>query len=764
MDVIEIVTAIDKGYASQTLTMLKSLHRHHGAGEVRVTIYVDGMEAKERSEFAGRAARLAPGLELNFLEAPAVLNDGDQPYEGFAYISKVTMLRLQMPEILPKELHKVLYLDVDLVVMGSLRGLWSGAPCKGSWNTSDSAGICARSTLKYDSEWLTNELLKRPVVNRTSFELFSARQFNAGVLLLDLDVLRRNEFTLKIRQMLRDSSVNDQDALNLYAMGMHAEMAPEYNAMVYFADGAGKNFAGLEAPMIVHFDGPLKPWACKGAAALKANARFWAEIAEEWPPAGCESKVDGWLASTSSRHSSWDMSVDRAAQDPPASTDKDLTWAWNALPRGGAAGADVLVVYAAVTEPPQDVVDNAERLVKLSAPQRVQAFCGSSSCVKALSAVGAQAELIWLHELAMPFSLRRWFQNHTVHKLRAGAKYARSFQQAVVLAALYARGGLYVDLNARVLESASKLPAEAMQGKWALGHEDGWQGLWSACRFPSHSRELFDAASRFAAAGADAGASLEEVQSGAASSVPSWNSAWGSLSSLLAAPETAADASTAVELVDVQVSGSAEAFPAVAGLQILPRFDGEKRHLLGAKVDKHGAWGRLLAMQGLPWEFRSRAFVVGSAAELPQLRELASSDLRDIADQVAIPEAGSLEQAAELAAAMRSARVVATAHPPVALMASGMGIPAVLVTGLVPTPASDVRQLSKLVWVQDVSDKSGILASMPVDTPPENPGASLRRKLRFTFFQQNCGALEFYRMYTDGEERADVLAAMDACH
>lgn len=125
----------------------------------------------------------------------------------------VSMLyRLALPDLL--DVPRVIYLDADLLVSGSLVEPWVEAKEAGKavaavqdWETAD---------MKGDSPELIEHLGSR----------LSNRYFNAGFMVLDLEAMRRDDFTRRAYEMLsthgRAARFADQTALNwIYADAWH---------------------------------------------------------------------------------------------------------------------------------------------------------------------------------------------------------------------------------------------------------------------------------------------------------------------------------------------------------------------------------------------------------------------------------------------------------------------------------------------------------------------------------------------------------------
>ncbi len=169
-----------------------------------------------------------------------------------AHTTAATMDRLYLPMLLP-DADRVVYLDTDLICLDDLAPLYELALPE--------SGIAARPSVKAGYATLpdlvrtwahpkTRETLLGDLVHDGAPA--SLRTFNAGVLVMDLQKLRRRSFVRTTLDMVTRFGVNDQLAMNLYTKG---EFEP--------LDSAWNVFAGQDAcdsPHIVHWPGPKKPW------------------------------------------------------------------------------------------------------------------------------------------------------------------------------------------------------------------------------------------------------------------------------------------------------------------------------------------------------------------------------------------------------------------------------------------------------------------------------------------------------------------------
>ena len=251
-DVIQIVCAVEgEAYVRHCAAMLHSLLLSNSGAEIRID-YLHGDDTSERNRrrLAGMVSKL--GSQIRFHEVPDRWVKG-LPIKGFT--RKATWYRILLDEILP-DIDRVLYLDVDLLVMDSLVPLWR----------TDLAGHVVAAVTNVPM------LHDRPYTER--LELGGDPYFNAGVLLLDLASIRGDGIGVELREFGVNHAARlrwrDQDVLNEVLHDRRLALVPRWNCMnsvmnfswayEYFSvedlDDARRN------PAIRHFEGPdrNKPW------------------------------------------------------------------------------------------------------------------------------------------------------------------------------------------------------------------------------------------------------------------------------------------------------------------------------------------------------------------------------------------------------------------------------------------------------------------------------------------------------------------------
>jgi lipopolysaccharide biosynthesis glycosyltransferase len=239
-------------YVAHSAAMLHSLLARHREHDVHVH-YMHGPDIDERQERQLAGMVESGGAAISFLRIADSQIEG-LPTKGFT--RKATWYRIFLPELLP-EVDRILYLDSDLIVVDSLAPLWE-IGLAGYW-------VGAVTNVFQDNH------LERPA------ELGLAgphAYFNAGVLLMNLDEMRRDSRTQALLDYAIENATKlewrDQDALNVVLGQRRLALHPRWNCMNSFylfrrnAKGVGRRALkqAFRNPAIRHFEGPdaLKPW------------------------------------------------------------------------------------------------------------------------------------------------------------------------------------------------------------------------------------------------------------------------------------------------------------------------------------------------------------------------------------------------------------------------------------------------------------------------------------------------------------------------
>lgn len=197
---INILCATDNGYAPYCGVMLTSLLENNRDCELRVFVFVDeGFSSVNRKKFVGLASRYGCSIIVRTVDDSLI--EGFPVYKTSHVITLPTYYRLLAAKLLPEDVRRVIYLDCDIIVRGSLKPLWEMDMERKVIAGVKDSGIHFR-------EWLF-EKLGYPT---------SWGYFNAGVLLIDLEVWRTQGIDQQIYSFIKENghllSYMDQDALN----------------------------------------------------------------------------------------------------------------------------------------------------------------------------------------------------------------------------------------------------------------------------------------------------------------------------------------------------------------------------------------------------------------------------------------------------------------------------------------------------------------------------------------------------------------------
>ncbi|WEV44400.1 glycosyltransferase family 8 protein [Lactobacillus sp. ESL0684] len=249
---IDILVTIDQNYIKPLEVMLYSLRLNNLQAKLRVWVIYDKIETtmlKSLENFATKIEIKIEALAMNadFDFPDSLLNLHDYPQEMY--------FRLLSGKILPKSLHRIIYLDPDILVINSIEPLWQ----LDLQNKMFAAAV---------HEGLTDIMSS---INNLRLGTNNG-YFNSGIMLMDLDQMRQKvnlkDITDAINEHHETLILPDQDILN-YLYGDHIMKIPEthwnYDARayhMYFTRSTGE--INLEWIMkntaILHFCGKPKPW------------------------------------------------------------------------------------------------------------------------------------------------------------------------------------------------------------------------------------------------------------------------------------------------------------------------------------------------------------------------------------------------------------------------------------------------------------------------------------------------------------------------
>lgn len=249
---INIVCNIDDRYLRYCVVMLTSLLTNNEDEHFHIHIIAGELSEASRQVLADTVEKRY-NQKLSFYIVGGKILDAC-PIDKDSHISIATYYRCFLTSILPDDISKVIYLDGDLIVHGSIRDLWES-------NIEGFAVGCV------EDMWSG----KKTHYSRLAYSS-DYSYFNAGVLLVNLDYWRKNDIehqiTSYIRQYPERLLYNDQDVLNAVLYHQRKFLPYRWNMQDGFFRKKKRiwetSLPALNAEMpkavIIHFTGGKKPW------------------------------------------------------------------------------------------------------------------------------------------------------------------------------------------------------------------------------------------------------------------------------------------------------------------------------------------------------------------------------------------------------------------------------------------------------------------------------------------------------------------------
>lgn len=254
-NVINVCMATDDNYAQHAAVTIASILKNADSEDmIRIYVIHSGLSQENMDKLA--KLKNIRDFDLVFRELnPEALKKFDLKTN---MLPVSTFLRLFIPELCKDAGDRILYMDVDIVVTGSLKELWN-------------------TDLEGNAVGVVDDFLVTYKDSHTSkvFGRKNMRYFNAGVILFDLKKCEEfNIFERAIDFWVHNKekiAFCDQDLLNESCYGVAKYLHPKFNkqniALRYLN---GKKYDALknkdemkeaiEHPVIIHFASVAKPW------------------------------------------------------------------------------------------------------------------------------------------------------------------------------------------------------------------------------------------------------------------------------------------------------------------------------------------------------------------------------------------------------------------------------------------------------------------------------------------------------------------------
>ena len=247
---MELLVTVDKNYIPPLQVMLTSLYMNNPGEDVEVYLLHSKLQEKELEPLEKQCGRLGYKFfpvkieDSWFSQAPVTKQYPREMY-----------YRLLAPCFLPQKLHRILYLDPDILVINSLRPLWE----------TDMKGRLFAAAAHTGKTNLANN------INQVRLGT-THKYFNSGVLLINLDQGRKEILPEEIfryaGEHAKELLLPDQDILNAVFGSRTLELddylwnydARNYSTYLLRSGGVCDMDWVMGNTGILHFCGKTKPW------------------------------------------------------------------------------------------------------------------------------------------------------------------------------------------------------------------------------------------------------------------------------------------------------------------------------------------------------------------------------------------------------------------------------------------------------------------------------------------------------------------------
>lgn len=234
---LTVVVACDNHYLILLAALIKSIEANIRSGQT-INVYVIEDKLTQANKQKLKRSVNANITTLSWQKMDEVIPAGMHlPLDKSSYPLNIYM-RLFIPYFIPKEIEKVLYLDVDMIVQGDITTIFEN-----DLGDNSIAAVLDPRIITFDNSW-------GGVLNYAELGLSGkTRYFNTGLILMDLVKWRNNDLTTKILECIEANkkflNYPDQYGLNVALANNWFELSPLWN---HFS-----TIDPVDNPFLIHF-------------------------------------------------------------------------------------------------------------------------------------------------------------------------------------------------------------------------------------------------------------------------------------------------------------------------------------------------------------------------------------------------------------------------------------------------------------------------------------------------------------------------------
>ncbi len=241
-NIIPIFFAVDDRYIPFLAVAIESILNHATKGNYYlIKILYTNISEENQNKIKKYENDM---LNIEFVDLTYYINGIKDKLYTRDYYTKTTYFRLFLPDLYP-QFDKVLYLDSDIIVLTDIADLYN-------INVKDNLLAAAPDDV------IQNEPIFQEYVEKVVGVSDYRHYFNAGILVMNLDELRKFKFQKKFLYLLETTKyavVQDQDYLNRMCKGRVKLIDNTWNRMPI-----GGDIIPRETIKLIHYNLAYKPW------------------------------------------------------------------------------------------------------------------------------------------------------------------------------------------------------------------------------------------------------------------------------------------------------------------------------------------------------------------------------------------------------------------------------------------------------------------------------------------------------------------------
>lgn len=259
---MDIVCSIDDNYVQHCCVMLTSFLRNNRNVGHRIHLLTEGITSKNQEQIRCLVESYKGEFYYYLVDSKILATC---PIKDSDHLTIATYYRLLMADILPKKIDKILYLDCDIIINGSILEFWNTLLDGYALAAVEELGCSfpdVYKRLNYDEKY---------------------GYFNAGVILVNLAYWRACDMTKRFFDYMLSNSdkliSHDQDVLNALLHDKCIHVSCQWNveeAFYHYSVLKRLNFDKemryiLRHPKILHYTWKPKPWEPKCKHPFRIN-------------------------------------------------------------------------------------------------------------------------------------------------------------------------------------------------------------------------------------------------------------------------------------------------------------------------------------------------------------------------------------------------------------------------------------------------------------------------------------------------------------